>query len=196
MTSYIYIYVHYIDDLLYTVESIFSRGRQVHLALGEAHQLPEHGAQGHRGLEGHGEPREHRGHGGGALGGAGQARGGCHAGQAEVPEDAGGEGGARELVVPPAFQEEAEREKLFKLVDINHNGVLSLAEIDKALPEVMGCVALFNAKPAIIRAFLAATGRPSCRSDDRAFREHQKDYVRPGEQFRKLRPGENRGRCW
>ena len=29
-------------------------------------------------------------------------------------------------------QEEEEREKLFKLIDINHNGMLSLAEIDKA----------------------------------------------------------------
>jgi len=51
---------------------------------------------------------------------------------------------------------------------------------------VMGCVALFNAKPAIIRAFLAASGRPSARQDDAAFREHAKDYITPGEQFRLL----------
>jgi len=83
-------------------------------------------------------------------------------------------------------EEEAERAELFKLCDVNHNGVLSLAEIDKALPEVMGCTALFNAKPAIIRAFLAATGRPPARHDDAAYREHLKDYVKPGEQFRLL----------
>ncbi|CAJ1350225.1 unnamed protein product [Effrenium voratum] len=83
-------------------------------------------------------------------------------------------------------EEEAEREELFKLVDVNHNGMLSLAEVDKALPDVMGCTALFNAKPAIIRAFLAATGRPPARHDGEAYRKHSKDYVKPGEQFRKL----------
>eukprot|EP00913_Durusdinium_trenchii_P011254 g10567.t1 len=79
-----------------------------------------------------------------------------------------------------------EREELFKLIDVNHNGMLSLAEIDKALPDVMGCVALFNAKPAIIRAFLAATERPPHRNDEAAFREHARAYVKPGEQFRRL----------
>ncbi|CAE7681131.1 Flagellar calcium-binding protein TB-44A [Symbiodinium microadriaticum] len=83
-------------------------------------------------------------------------------------------------------EEEAARAELFKLVDINHNGMVSLAEIDKALPEVMGCTALFNAKPAIIRAFLAATGRPPARHDAAAYREHEKHYVKPGEQFRLL----------
>ena len=69
-------------------------------------------------------------------------------------------------------KEEAARAELFKLVDINHNGMVSLAEIDKAplldsgpgplgpaepfeffcrlrreaLPEVMGCTALFNVR--------------------------------------------------
>ncbi|CAK9079806.1 Flagellar calcium-binding protein TB-44A (44 kDa calcimedin) (44 kDa calflagin) [Durusdinium trenchii] len=83
-------------------------------------------------------------------------------------------------------EEEAQREELFKLIDVNHNGMLSLAEIDKALPDVMGCVALFNAKPAIIRAFLAATERPPHRNDEAAFREHARAYVKPGEQFRRL----------
>ena len=31
-----------------------------------------------------------------------------------------------------AWKEEAERAELFKLVDINHNGMVSLAEVDKA----------------------------------------------------------------
>ncbi|CAL1139872.1 unnamed protein product [Cladocopium goreaui] len=118
----------------------------------------------------------------------------------ENPENTGATGAARwvalgrpevdkmqgKLKYGKTPEEEAEREELFKLIDINHNGVLSLAEIDKALPEVMGCVALFNAKPAIIRAFLAATGRRPARNDDQAFRKHLKDYVKPGEQFRKL----------
>ena len=47
----------------------------------------------------------------------------------------GGFGGVSEVEswISGAFQEEEEREKLFKLIDINHNGVLSLAEIDKEL---------------------------------------------------------------
>ncbi|CAK8994305.1 unnamed protein product [Durusdinium trenchii] len=118
----------------------------------------------------------------------------------ENPENTGATGAARwvalgrsevdamqgKLKFQKTPEEEAEREELFKLIDVNHNGKLSLAEIDKALPEVMGCVALFNAKPAIIRAFLAATGRPACRNDNTAFREHSRDYVKPGEQFRRL----------
>lgn len=83
-------------------------------------------------------------------------------------------------------EEEAYRDEMFPLADVNHNGMLSLAEVDKALPELFGCVALFNAKPAIIRGFLAATGRPPAEHDDAAFRKHQNDYVYPGEQFRLL----------
>ena len=77
------------------------------------------------------------------------------------------------LLCASTWKEEAARAELFKLVDINHNGMVSLAEIDKArtrfrdsgpvpalqsrnfrslplhsreaLPEVMGCTALFNA---------------------------------------------------
>eukprot|EP00933_Yihiella_yeosuensis_P079178 TRINITY_DN9143_c2_g2_i1.p1 TRINITY_DN9143_c2_g2~~TRINITY_DN9143_c2_g2_i1.p1 ORF type:complete len:518 (+),score=121.07 TRINITY_DN9143_c2_g2_i1:57-1556(+) len=83
-------------------------------------------------------------------------------------------------------EEEAERAQLFQLMDINGNGYVSLAELDKALPDLMGCVALFNAKPAIIRAFMAALERPCPENDDRCFREHAKDYIQPGEQFRVL----------
>eukprot|EP00930_Biecheleria_cincta_P039693 TRINITY_DN27265_c0_g1_i1.p1 TRINITY_DN27265_c0_g1~~TRINITY_DN27265_c0_g1_i1.p1 ORF type:complete len:482 (-),score=117.01 TRINITY_DN27265_c0_g1_i1:69-1514(-) len=83
-------------------------------------------------------------------------------------------------------EEEAERNKLFEQMDVNNNECISLAELDKALPEVMGCVALFNAKPAIIRAFLAATGKDPARSDNAAFSEHKDDYCQKGEEFRVL----------
>eukprot|EP00931_Biecheleriopsis_adriatica_P025048 TRINITY_DN1547_c0_g1_i1.p1 TRINITY_DN1547_c0_g1~~TRINITY_DN1547_c0_g1_i1.p1 ORF type:complete len:515 (-),score=136.43 TRINITY_DN1547_c0_g1_i1:42-1514(-) len=118
----------------------------------------------------------------------------------ENPENTGATGAARwvalgrpevdqmqgKLKFKKTPEEEQERAELFTLIDVNGNGMLSLAEIDKALPEVMGCVALFNAKPAIIRAFLAATGCPPASNDDAAFRLHAKEYVYPGEQFRKL----------
>ena len=50
----------------------------------------------------------------------------------------------------------AQRKELFSKFDINNNGLLSLAEIDKAVKDVIGCAALFNSKPAVMRAFQAA----------------------------------------
>ena len=46
----------------------------------------------------------------------------------------------------------AQRKELFSKFDINNNGLLSLAEIDKAVKDVIGCAALFNSKPAVMRA--------------------------------------------
>mmetsp|Transcript_25362 Transcript_25362/g.45953 ORF Transcript_25362/g.45953 Transcript_25362/m.45953 type:complete len:473 (+) Transcript_25362:122-1540(+) len=83
-------------------------------------------------------------------------------------------------------EDEAFRTELFAGMDVNGNDRVSLAELDKALPELMGCVALFNAKPAIIRAFLAATGKDPERNDAAAFRDNKSDYIHKGEQFRLL----------
>ena len=47
----------------------------------------------------------------------------------------------------------AEREKLFKRMDYNGNGALSLAEIDKAVLELYPG---FDNKPALMRAYKAA----------------------------------------
>lgn len=41
-------------------------------------------------------------------------------------------------------------------MDVNGNGMMSLAEIDKGLRDVLNCDALFDCKPCIIRAFTAA----------------------------------------
>ena len=48
------------------------------------------------------------------------------------------------------------RRELFNRFDLNGNGVLSLAEVDKAMRDVMGIDSLFSAKPVLIRAFQAA----------------------------------------
>jgi Ca2+-binding EF-hand superfamily protein len=45
------------------------------------------------------------------------------------------------------------RAAMFKQFDPNGNGYLSLAEIDKGIRDVLECETLFDAKPAIIRAF-------------------------------------------
>ncbi|KAL3686935.1 hypothetical protein R1sor_013244 [Riccia sorocarpa] len=53
-------------------------------------------------------------------------------------------------------EEKAARSKLFKQFDPNGNGYLSLSEVDKGIRDVLGLEELFEAKPAIIRAFNAA----------------------------------------
>ncbi|KAL2628861.1 hypothetical protein R1flu_013547 [Riccia fluitans] len=55
-------------------------------------------------------------------------------------------------------EEKAARSKLFTQFDPNGNGYLSLAEVDKGIRDVLGLEDLFEAKPAIIRAFSAAKG--------------------------------------
>mmetsp|Transcript_55139 Transcript_55139/g.160907 ORF Transcript_55139/g.160907 Transcript_55139/m.160907 type:complete len:461 (-) Transcript_55139:83-1465(-) len=54
---------------------------------------------------------------------------------------------------PEAFEK---RSELFNSFDPNGNGYLSLAEVDKGVREVLQVDAIFNAKPAIMRAFQAA----------------------------------------
>ena len=58
------------------------------------------------------------------------------------------------------------RKQLFRSFDANGNGLLSLAEIDKSICEVLKNEVLFDAKPAIMRAFqIARDYKPSTRED-------------------------------
>jgi len=53
-------------------------------------------------------------------------------------------------------ESKAKRNKLFRAIDINGNGYLSLAEVDKGLCDNIHLLNLFESKPAIMRAFQAA----------------------------------------
>jgi len=53
-------------------------------------------------------------------------------------------------------EQKARRKDMFSQFDPNGNGILSLAEIDKAMRDVLQCDTLFDAKPAIMRAFQSA----------------------------------------
>ena len=53
-------------------------------------------------------------------------------------------------------ESKAKRKALFREFDPNGNGVLSLAEVDKAMRDVLKIDAIFDAKPAIMRAFQIA----------------------------------------
>jgi len=52
--------------------------------------------------------------------------------------------------------QKTKRQELFRRCDVNGNGYLSLAEVDKALRDVLELDAIFNVKPVIIRAFNAS----------------------------------------
>eukprot|EP00746_Dinoflagellata_sp_MGD_P151478 gnl/MRDRNA2_/MRDRNA2_83069_c0_seq1.p1 gnl/MRDRNA2_/MRDRNA2_83069_c0~~gnl/MRDRNA2_/MRDRNA2_83069_c0_seq1.p1 ORF type:complete len:2124 (-),score=461.30 gnl/MRDRNA2_/MRDRNA2_83069_c0_seq1:152-6523(-) len=50
----------------------------------------------------------------------------------------------------------SQRKRLFSAMDVNSNGYLSLAEVDKGIQDVLQIREIYDAKPVIIRAFNAA----------------------------------------
>lgn len=56
-------------------------------------------------------------------------------------------------------EDKKERLGLFREFDMNANGYLSLAEIDKGIRDVLNLPQLFEAKPVIIRAYKAACAK-------------------------------------
>ena len=58
------------------------------------------------------------------------------------------------------------RKKLFQSTDVNGNGFLSQAEVDKAVGEAIGSEYLFSAKPVITRAFAASKDMGGGKSSD------------------------------
>jgi len=63
-------------------------------------------------------------------------------------------------------EEKARRKQMFNEFDPNGNGILSLAEVDKGVRDVLQLDAVFDAKPAIMRAFqIAKNCTKSKRSD-------------------------------
>ena len=63
---------------------------------------------------------------------------------------------AAKLPVGISDEDKKKRRKLFNDFDPNGNGYLSLAEVDLGVRKALNSDALFNAKPAIMRAFQAA----------------------------------------
>lgn len=63
------------------------------------------------------------------------------------------------------------RKNIWKTIDVNNNGYLSLAEIDKGLRDVIVIPRLFDTKPVILRAFQAAKNKV------KATNPHGPDYV-------------------
>jgi Ca2+-binding EF-hand superfamily protein len=62
----------------------------------------------------------------------------------------------QKLPIGRSAEDKAKRKKLFRAIDGNGNGYLSLAELDNGVRDVLQCHEIFEAKPAINRAFHAA----------------------------------------
>ena len=69
--------------------------------------------------------------------------------------------------------------KYWSGIDVNGNGYLSLAEVDKGMRDVIQIPTLFNLKPVLMRAFQAAKGKLKSKT------KHGDDYVSKAE-FRYL----------
>ena len=63
---------------------------------------------------------------------------------------------AKKLPVGRDAASAEQRRQLFDRFDVNGNGYLSLAEVDKAIRDVLQAPSLFKSKPAVMRAFQAA----------------------------------------
>ena len=63
------------------------------------------------------------------------------------------------------------RNQIWRGIDVNGNGYLSLAEVDKGLRDILGLDQVFNCKPAIMRAFQASKNAVKTKS------KHGPDYV-------------------
>jgi len=78
-------------------------------------------------------------------------------------------------------QEDREaRKRIWNAIDVNGNGYLSLAEVDKGVRDVLQIAEIYSAKPVMMRAFHAAKG--GVRSKARL----GPDFVERGKEFRLL----------
>jgi len=72
-------------------------------------------------------------------------------------------------------EDKARRMQLWARMDVNGNGYLSLAEVDKAVRDVLAVPELFSAKPVLMRAFQASKQARQTHS------KHGSDYVERSE---------------
>ena len=77
-------------------------------------------------------------------------------------------------------EDKINRDRLWRQVDINGNGLVSLAELDKALRDNLRCYQVYDCKPAIIRAWTISKDRTKFRrklSKNKVLRKYQDHYM-------------------
>ena len=83
-------------------------------------------------------------------------------------------------------EDKAKRKKLFRAIDGNGNGYLSLAEIDSGVRDVLQCHEIFEAKPAFKRALYATKAAvPTQRKNGKVYSTLMKEPLKQGEEVRK-----------
>jgi hypothetical protein len=75
-------------------------------------------------------------------------------------------------------EDKANRDQIWSAFDMNGNGYLSLAEVDKGMRDVVQLPTLFAAKPVLMRAFTAAKSMVKSKS------QIADDYITKGSEFR------------
>ena len=83
---------------------------------------------------------------------------GSKVGDNEAAGGAGWQEWAMSMPTGGALVDKRRRKRLFEKFDVNGNGYLSLAEVDKGVRDVLQCDRLFHTKPVLIRAFESAKG--------------------------------------
>ena len=81
------------------------------------------------------------------------------------------EGFLKKLPVKATVQDRAERRKLWKAIDMNGNGYVSLAEFDRGIYDVLGLPQIFKTKKVIFQAFTSAKNKVKGKT------KQSKDYV-------------------
>ena len=81
------------------------------------------------------------------------------------------EGFIKKLPVKKTTADREERRKIWKAIDMNGNGFVSLAEFDRGVQDVLGLPQIFSQKKVLIRAFTAARDKVKGKA------KQSKDYV-------------------
>ena len=68
-------------------------------------------------------------------------------------------------------EQKQRRKELWKLIDVNGNGYVSLAEIDKGMRDILQLDELFLSKPVMLRAYKAAKAKKKAKTI------HSDDYI-------------------
>ncbi len=69
------------------------------------------------------------------------------------------EGFIKKLPVEKTNEDREKRRKIWKAIDMNGNGFVSLAEFDRGVRDVLGLPQIFSQKKVLIRAFTAAKNK-------------------------------------
>ena len=81
------------------------------------------------------------------------------------------EGLIQRLPIKKTAEDRAKRREIWKAIDMNGNGYVSLAEFDRGVRDVLNLPHIFSLKKVLIRAYNASKNKIKSKA------KHSKDYV-------------------